>query len=72
MGRSATFRSCIAGCILIAQWSLIALPGLGGDSAAVAAMLLTMTISLQVIYSLGFMLTTEIPKLEKTCKTVPA
>lgn len=99
-------RSCIAGCILIAQWSLIlpgtalsvwalflivyfitkkspvagdlvfvsvalALPGLGGDSAAVAAMLLTMTISLQVIYSLGFMLTTEIPKLEKTCKTVP-
>ena len=101
------FRSCLAGCILIAQWSLIlpgtalsvwalflivyfitkkspvagdlvfvsvaiALPGLGGDSAAVAAMLLTMTISLQVIYSLGFMLTTEIPKSEETRNIVPA
>ena len=90
-------RSCLAACVLVAQWSLVlpgtplsvwyvfliiyyitkkspvagdlvfvsvalTLPGLGSDSAAIAALLLTMTATLQLIYSLGFVLTIKLSK----------
>lgn len=100
IGSIYLMRSFLAGCILIAQWSLVlpgtslavwflfllvffvakkspiggdlvfvsvalTLPGLNGDSAAIAAMLLTTAAVVQIIYSLGFAMTSDllIPKI---------
>jgi len=56
-----TKKSPVAGDFVFVSIALT-LPGLGGDTAAIAAMLLTMTVTFQLVYSLGFVLTTEIPK----------
>lgn len=62
-------KSPIGGDLVFVSVALT-LPGLGADSAAIAAMLLTQAVVLQIIYLIGFIFTSKISSKTKTNRSL--